>query len=217
MNMHSNPQPENSLSIRLRMEAAARKARLYGAPRIINLISNPPPKGETVPAKKTGPKIRVQHDEHMVIWRWAGGQRDRLWLSGKCANEGLSLFDIIGKSLSRSLTEHRMRLYMLAKHELGMSTSAIGRLFGWRDHTTVLSGIRKAELQHFGKIFSADQKRRKAGLTEDEIERIGEAYLGGMTVLKVYEKFDISSKLLYRLAKQNGWRRVSAKTVEPSA
>lgn len=62
-------------------------------------------------------------------------------------SEGVTVADILGASRSKEITRARHRAMYLAKRITGKSLPDLGRRFGVRDHTTVLHGVRKIEMQ----------------------------------------------------------------------
>ena len=67
---------------------------------------------------------------------------------------GISAADIKGRSRD-ALTVAVRAEAMLIAHEAGYSTTHIGRVFGGRDHTTVIYLIRKAKARHARGAFAA--------------------------------------------------------------
>src|SRR5262249_26747236 len=57
----------------------------------------------------------------------------------------LSTGDLVSKSRSRPLTQARHIAMYLMRECTGLSLVKIGEIFGGRDHTTVLHGIKKVE------------------------------------------------------------------------
>ena len=57
----------------------------------------------------------------------------------------LSTADLMSKSRSRPLTQARHIAMYLTRECTGLSLVKIGEIFGGRDHTTVLHGIKKVE------------------------------------------------------------------------
>lgn len=58
---------------------------------------------------------------------------------------GHSYTDLVSSRREQPLTFHRQVAMMITKQVTKKSLPEIGRLFGGRDHTTVLHGVRKAE------------------------------------------------------------------------
>ncbi len=57
----------------------------------------------------------------------------------------LSVDELVSKSRSRPLTHARHIAMYLMRENTGLSLVKIGEIFGGRDHTTVLHGIKKVE------------------------------------------------------------------------
>lgn len=62
-----------------------------------------------------------------------------------CAHFGLKMIDLISPCRRRSIARPRQIAMWLANRRTNHSLPAIGRLFGGRDHTTVIHSIRQIE------------------------------------------------------------------------
>jgi chromosomal replication initiator protein len=85
------------------------------------------------------------------------------------AHFGLSREDLVGKSRSRPLTTARHVAMYLMRECTGLSLVRIGEIFGGRDHSTVLHGIKKIEMLMgerggiFGQVQNLSRKIRTIG------------------------------------------------------
>lgn len=61
---------------------------------------------------------------------------------------GVGVPAILGVGRSQNLARPRFAVMKLIRDRLELSTTAIGRTLGKRDHTTILSGLRRAERLH---------------------------------------------------------------------
>ena len=59
-------------------------------------------------------------------------------------DEGVRVSDILGPSRERQPTRARHRLWAVTRASTDLSYPQLGRIFG-RDHTTIMSGVRKYE------------------------------------------------------------------------
>lgn len=119
------------------------------------LFNPPKPKQITVAAVETASarkhvsrdKLR-QHDAHVMAYRrWkiiCIGGPCTMHVMKRCAEVGFSFEDVTGPSRQRDLTHFRQMLMWELKTIVKPSISwpEMGRLFGGRDHTTVLHGVR---------------------------------------------------------------------------
>jgi chromosomal replication initiator protein len=69
---------------------------------------------------------------------------DRI-LQAVCRLFGLSKADLLGASRQKNIALARQITFWFYKHELDLSYPTIGKLFGGRDHTTVMHGCNKIE------------------------------------------------------------------------
>ena len=122
--------------------AAERRKRLMGV-QPVKTVPIAPPKPE--------PRIEYVHrfDEHVLAWREHLG-RERMankdYLRARCRDLGIKYGDMIGTSRLRKHCEPRqMLMWEVKQRSPEISLPQIGRLFGGRDHTTILHGIRAHE------------------------------------------------------------------------
>ena len=65
------------------------------------------------------------------------------WLRDRCKEIGVEYSDIVGISRKRDITIPRQRLmYEVYEKFPGLSLPQMGRMFGGRDHSTLIHGIR---------------------------------------------------------------------------
>lgn len=80
-----------------------------------------------------------------IVWE-RGRRTDKIWrIQQATANfyEGVSVGDILSPRRFKSITLPRQVAMYLAKKLTGRSLPEIGRRFGGRDHTTIMSGVKK--------------------------------------------------------------------------
>lgn len=78
----------------------------------------------------------------LVLGTRSGEEGIAVTISNVAAKYKLNIPMLLGDQRTASVIEARRELYWLL-HQQGLSYSAIGRAVGNRDHTTILSGIRK--------------------------------------------------------------------------
>jgi chromosomal replication initiator protein len=64
-----------------------------------------------------------------------------------CARSGVQPGDLRGKSRQRDVTYARHLAMYVLKEDAHMPVSAVGRVFGGRDHATVLAGVKRIALE----------------------------------------------------------------------
>lgn len=92
-------------------------------------------------------------EEYRVIDVSGGGDRlpARSIIERVSRATGIPYAEIVGASRSRPIAEARMiAMYEVRKRRPDFSLPQIGRIFGGRDHTTVLHAVRKIEGQRAG-------------------------------------------------------------------
>ncbi len=87
----------------------------------------------------------IHFDAHLVEWRDRAGNQPRAYLKDRCLELDVQYRGIIGRSQCRAIVTVRQELMWELHNKFGMSFPALGRLFGGRDHTTVLYAARKVE------------------------------------------------------------------------
>lgn len=60
---------------------------------------------------------------------------------------GENLGSMVSQTRARGVTYARHLAWYILNHHSTLSISEIGRMFGWRDHSTVLRGIRRIALE----------------------------------------------------------------------
>lgn len=94
------------------------------------------------------PRREVDENHHVLEWRkWIIREKTapiRTYIEQRCAEAGINVDKLLSASRRRDVTEFRQLLMWEIKMEVrpDMSLPEIGRVFA-RDHTTVLSAIRK--------------------------------------------------------------------------
>ena len=66
----------------------------------------------------------------------------RVIIHDVAARYGLTTFDLLGERKTRIVAMARQEAMHRVSQERGMSLHAVARVFGGRDHTTILHGIR---------------------------------------------------------------------------
>ena len=86
---------------------------------------------------------RTYFNDHVIRWQMRGFSVPSDWLRDRCKELDVEHSDIVSHSRKRELSMTRQRL-MVETHERfpELSLPQIGRMFGGRDHTTILHGIR---------------------------------------------------------------------------
>lgn len=120
--------------------AAERRRRLMG---------NPPSR----PRPVAKPRARIEYvhvfDEHVLCWREHLG-RERMthaqYIRVRCREIGVKVEDIMGDSRYRKhVWPRQMLMWEVKQRSPDISFPQLGRIFGGRDHTTMLHGIRAHE------------------------------------------------------------------------
>jgi hypothetical protein len=146
MSIHVIDRPFEGLAA-LRADYAAVRRRLFGATKagIIQPVKAPE---EISLARAVRPiKLHV-HDAHVKAYRrWQMISTNgpcSAHLAMRCAEEGVCFEVISGPSRKRSIVHFRQKLMWEIKTMVkpSMSWPEMGRLFGGRDHTTVLHGVK---------------------------------------------------------------------------
>lgn len=110
-------------------------------------LPTPPIKQEPTrpPTWMTG---NVNFDWHVLSFKvYARMSPHVKWMRKRCVELGVTYSDMVGSRGSDRVSCIRMRMYWEMKNEFPLlSLPQIGRAFGGRDHTSVLSGIRRWEV-----------------------------------------------------------------------
>ena len=87
----------------------------------------------------------IHFDAHMAEWWDRAGNQPKSYLKDRCLELDVQYRGIIGRSQCHPIVKVRQELMWELREKFGLSFPAIGRLFGGRDHTTVLFAVRKVE------------------------------------------------------------------------
>jgi len=136
--------------IALHEAAKARARKRFMAARMVaaNTNENASLSGPEAKEHASAAKVEVDQNHHVLAWRvWINrfsGQRVRIYIEQRCAEAGIDASKVLSASRRREVTNFRQLLMWEIKMEVRpeMSLPEIGRVFA-RDHTTVLSAIRK--------------------------------------------------------------------------
>lgn len=94
----------------------------------------------------------IHFDAHLVEWRDRAGNRPLAYLKDRCRELDVLYRDMIGPDRRRPTVQVRQQLIWELHHKFGMSFPALGRLFGNRDHTTMLHSVRRVEAKRRGAV-----------------------------------------------------------------
>ncbi len=143
-NFHSEAEMvEEAKARRKRFEIAGRMAALRKAaplpapePEKVRRILSPIPLWE---------QFGLNFDAHVVEWHLRRANPAQAYLKDRCAELGVSYKRIVGGRVLKNIAEPRHQLMWEIWDKFDLSTPQIGRMFGGRDHTTVLYAIHKVE------------------------------------------------------------------------
>jgi len=86
---------------------------------------------------------RIQFNDHIIRWQMRSFSTNTDWLRDRCRELGVDYGDIVSASRARPLAKVRQRLmYETHMRFPELSLPQLGRMFGGRDHTTLIHGIR---------------------------------------------------------------------------
>lgn len=96
-------------------------------------------------------RYELYFDAHVKAYQWCRAERmankARTHLKDRCIELGISYELVTGETRRRHVVAVRQLIMWELYTLFALSLPAIGRLFGWRDHTTVLHAVRKIEKQ----------------------------------------------------------------------
>ncbi len=96
----------------------------------------------------------------LSIWKPVYSAPRGLWkvIAIEIAEEcGIGLSDLLGRSHARRFAWPRQRAYAEVYERTHLSTTQIGKLFGGRDHSTIVAG-RKAHAKRLAASFPQDSE-----------------------------------------------------------
>lgn len=146
-------------------------------------------------------RMETNFDAHVVDMRVAMGEISLspvAFLRRRCTALGLDYDEVVGSRRNRPIIAARFALILAVKLEYpNLSLPQIGRIFGGRDHTTILSALRKMGVEH-GAIRGA------TALRGDEIKAL---WVGGMGQALIAKQLGLTQSAVSRFIKRKGWQR----------
>lgn len=190
MNMQITP-----TQARLLAEARARRERFFNPPSARREIKPTPAPAPIAPAPVSKPD--KSYDAHIVTWqmyRASGATPMRAFLETMAADEGVNLKIVLGKSRRREVAHTRQRyMYEIKRAFPNASLNQIGKLFGGRDHTTVLHAIRShAERAGAPMLDTSGHLSCVINRSPAEIEPTGRAGLKGISWNEPGQKWQVT-------------------------
>lgn len=139
-------------AMRLAAESKARRAKWEATARKALRKPLAPPPAILIEHKATIIRIEHSHSWHIRLWhKWKSDQGNvgKAHILRRCEELGVTYEEIVGKVKNRDISAVRQLLMWEVKTTIKPDASypEIGRLFGNRDHTTVLHAVRKVEAQ----------------------------------------------------------------------
>lgn len=146
----THPIPNLSTHAEQLAHYAAIKRRLYGGkpkpkpkPLLMEVVKTVTVKQSEYWEIPTWKLHRVFFNDHVIRWQMRGFAVPSDWLRNRCKEIGVEYKDMIGHKRARSVSIPRQRLmYEVHKQFPELSLPQVGRMFGGRDHTTILHGVR---------------------------------------------------------------------------
>lgn len=116
----------------------------------------------------------LHFDQHVIDTRcqWRkGGQPIQWYLKERCAELGLDFQTVVkGISRKRNIVRPRQVLMWEVKRQWPeTSLPEIGRIFGGRDHTTILHGIRRVDMERGTDVLSGGKPNAVKAKREREM------------------------------------------------
>lgn len=133
---------------RLKAEATARKLRLMGKPRTVNIINEVLKSNEERSFKSPKAKPRADADAHVRayrIWQSSGNNVQSIWeyASNVCQEIGTTLADMQSATRKRLVVEKRdWAIFEVKQMYPHKSLAEIGRLF-CKDHSSIVHSLKR--------------------------------------------------------------------------
>jgi hypothetical protein len=185
--------------------AAAVRKRLFSPP------ARPVKRAEPVEAVvtrvyMTAPTERVwreQYDCHVIAYYSWKGNTPVGFLKMRCRELGVDYADVTGSRRTRQIVSVRGQLIAELKTLYPeMTLPSMGRLFGGRDHTTILYFLRK-----HGAV--APDGSTRCRLTAHWNPKVKELFDQGMKLKDIARAIGRSQTTVSFIIKQNGWKRTA--------
>jgi hypothetical protein len=207
----------NPLDLKPRGDIAAIRKRLFSprrepvkrvesaeAPAIVHMKETRPAaprRRRIIVAKPSWKRMDNHFDAHVVDTRFERGEihlSPIAFLRRRCIFHAAKFDDMVGHSRKRMFVPTRDILILEVKLAYPyLSLPQIGRLFGGRDHTTILHSLRKLGVDH-GAI---------RGTTASRGDEIKSLWLDGQTQQEIARALKLTQSAVSRFIKKQDWRR----------
>lgn len=124
---------------------AACRTRIMGAKMPIQSL----PPSVTAYSRPLWQSIDTAFNDHVTTWRRhlaSQGAPVAKFMREWCASRGISLQEMVGPSQFRKIALPRHMLVYEIRQRFNTPLPQLGRIFGGRDHTTILNSLRRAEI-----------------------------------------------------------------------
>lgn len=163
MNIHVSAKTFTSAA-EIKASASAVHKRVMSPP-IVNMALPAPP---AQVRRRTYHLDKRQKDAHVLAWKiWKtmiGARPCRDYIRDRCVQLEVDFNDVLGRSRRKEITfiRHLLMWEIKTKIRREMSYPEIGRVFGGRDHTSVLFACRKIQEMIDGCPNDFMERKRKA-------------------------------------------------------
>ena len=152
----------------------------------------------------------IQFDAHVRQWEWQLANRggsQRQFIARRCEELGLKYSDFVGRGGKSEAIGKRQIIWYELRLKFKLSYPQIADLSGGREHTSVMSGVKRV-----AKIMELDIPESvsdRARLMEDRAlnSRMRREYAKGATQPQLAEKYRIAEGAIQKVAQLEKWPR----------
>ncbi|SCB30431.1 helix-turn-helix domain-containing protein [Rhizobium lusitanum] len=127
---------------RKRFEIAGRRALVMKAAALPAPVTEKPFIAQKAPMWELRP---VEFDAHVREWNWRAANPAHAYLKDRCIEIGMAYSKVVGGRVLHEIVAVRHQLIWEIYDKFPLSLPQIGRMFGGRDHTSILYAVRKVE------------------------------------------------------------------------
>ena len=167
------------------------------------------------PASPDGPlwmQKQIHFDAHVRQWEWQLANRggdQRQFVFQRCKELGLKYSEFVGTGGRAELIGKRQIIWYELRAKFHLSFPKIAEMSGGRDHTTILSGVKRvAKIMDMGIPESVSDRARimtDRGLNS----RMRQEYAKGMTQTQLAAKYGLAEGALQKVIQMEKWSKGS--------
>lgn len=151
---------------------------------------------------------QIRFNDHILRYEYYlanRGSEHKQFIVKRCHELGLSYGDFIGRSQSDGLVGKRQTIWYELRQKFNLSYPKIGRLCGGFDHSSIISGVRRASASIGLDVIKTVSGKSKLTNDHELNKRMRAEYANGLSQAKLSEKYGLPECSIQKVAYQENW------------